>query len=114
MAWGVATFNTALCLREQGRPREAIALLEELLESKLDDRDPSGYLMDLHQNYHHRACLAISACYEALGDFRSAVRYAVLARDRYRYYTGCGNCMMQARHELAEKIARLEAAAGGQ
>jgi hypothetical protein len=107
-AWGVAVFNLGVGLREQHRYREAIAQFETLLGSSLDDRDPSGYLMEAYQNYHHRACVEVSACHEGLGDYPSALRFAVLARDAYPYQTWCGTCEEEAHKELADRIARLE------
>jgi len=59
--------------------------LESLLVSGVNDRDPSGNLMEAYQNYRHRACLEISSCHEEAGDREAALRYAVLARDRYPY-----------------------------
>jgi tetratricopeptide (TPR) repeat protein len=107
-AWGLAIYNTGIHERDQGRYGEAITRFESLLGSGLDDRDPSGYLMEAYQNYHHQACLQMSVCYEALGDYPSALRFAVLARDAYPYQSWCGTCLMEAGQALHERIQRLE------
>jgi tetratricopeptide (TPR) repeat protein len=109
-AWGVATFNMGVCLREQGRQREAIARFESLLGSSVNDYEPSGYLMEAYKGYRHRACLEISSCCEEAGDREATLRYALLARDRYPYRSWCGTCMMESRRELQERIDRLELA----
>jgi tetratricopeptide (TPR) repeat protein len=107
-AWGVALFNTGLDLREQHRYPEAIARFETLLASRLDDAAGTGNLMRTSQNYHHNACLQLSHCYESLGDRAAALRYAILARDRYHFVTWCGTCQLDAERHLQLLIDRLE------
>jgi tetratricopeptide (TPR) repeat protein len=107
-AWGAATFNVGQYMRERHRYHEAILRFKSLLGSSLDDRDPSGYLMEAYQNYHHAACLQISASYEDLGNYRTALRYGVLARDRYPYQSWCGTCLSEAAESLDKQIKRLE------
>ena len=104
--------NAGIADREGGRHREAIAWFETLLGSGVCDRDPSPNLMEVYRNYRHRACLEISACYEALGETASALRYAVLARDSYPYQSWCVTCQRSAAKEVAERIGRLEGRAG--
>jgi Tetratricopeptide repeat len=107
-AWGMALFNTGLYYQKQERYHEAIRHFEILLASGLDDRDPTRYLMEAYQNYHHRACLEISACYEGLDDFPSALKYAFLARDVHPYQSWCATCRWSIRAALDARIARLE------
>ncbi len=107
-AWGPAVFNTGLAHRKQGRYREAIASFERLPDSSVNDLEPTGELMEAYRNYRHQACLQISGCYEDLGDYPSALRYALLARDRYPYRSWCGTCQMGADAALAARIKRLE------
>lgn len=107
-AWGVAVFNLGHCLRERLQYHEAIARLETLLSSSLDDHDPSGRLMEAYQNYHHLACLEISECYAGLKDYPAALRYAVLARDTYPYRSWCGTCCWSAAEQLRQRIEQLE------
>jgi tetratricopeptide (TPR) repeat protein len=109
-AWGVAVFNTGVYYKERGRYQEAITRFESLLGSKVNDRDPSRNLMQVYQNYRDLACLEISSCYEELEDYRSALRYAVLARDAYPFQSWCGNCRYEAKLNLAQRIKRLEEA----
>jgi hypothetical protein len=107
-AWGVAVFDSGLRHRRRGQPRQAIALFERLLDGPVDDRDPTGYLMEAYQNYRHRACLEISACHEALNDYPEALRFALLARDKHPYESWCGTCLLEAHEGLRERIRRLE------
>src|SRR4051812_44421268 len=83
------------------------------LGSGVNDCDPSGNLMEAYRNYRHRACLEISMCHEEEGDREAALRYAVLARDRYPYRSWCGTCLMDSKATLRERIERLERADGG-
>jgi len=39
-----------------------------LLDSSVNDLEPSGFLMEAYRNYRHQACLQLSGCYEDLGD----------------------------------------------
>jgi Tetratricopeptide repeat len=108
LAWGPAVFNSGLAHHKKGRHREAIALFERLLNSSVNDLEPGGRLMEAYQNYRHQACLQLSRCHEDLGDFPSALRYALLARDRYPYRSWCGTCQMSANTALKAQIERLE------
>ena len=107
-AWGPAVFNSGLAHRERGRYREAIAVFDRLLDSSVNDLEPSGILMEAYRNYRHQACLQLSRCYEDLGDHPSALRCALLARDRYPYRSWCGNCQMEANAALRSQIEHLE------
>src|SRR5262249_27472306 len=88
-------------------------LLQELLASDLNDTDPTPFLMNPYQNYHHSACMALVDCYERQGDFRTALRYARLGRDVYRFQSWCGTCLAESARSLPRRIARLELKVGG-
>jgi tetratricopeptide (TPR) repeat protein len=107
-AWGSSLYNLGLDLKWQHRYPEAIAHFEKLLASRLDDREGTRNLMVTSQNYHHNACLQLSACYAAQKDRDGALRYALLARDVYRYVSWCGTCQMDAVERLQQWIDRLE------
>jgi tetratricopeptide (TPR) repeat protein len=107
-AWGVAVFDSGLCERRRGHYREAIGRFELILPAPLDDRLPGGNLMEAYQNFHHDACVQLSGCYEELGDYGAALRYARLARDTYPFESWCGTCLMQERAALRERIDSLE------
>lgn len=105
-AWGSALFNTALDLRTRKCYREAILRFEELLGSGVDGCAFRGNLMQPYQNFHNNACLEISFCYEALGDYPSALRFALLARDKYPLKSMFGT--LDYYQDLKERIDRLE------
>jgi tetratricopeptide (TPR) repeat protein len=107
-AWGVAVFNSGLCERRRGHYREAIGRFELILPAPLDDRLPSGNLMEAYLNFHHNACVQLSGCYEELRDYGAALHYALLARDTYPYESWCGTCLIQEGAALSERIDRLE------
>jgi tetratricopeptide (TPR) repeat protein len=112
--WGAAVNNCGWLHEERGRYAEAIPFFQMLLDSDLDDRTPNPHLMDMYRNYHHRACLHLSTCFEKLGDVARALDYARLARDRYPYQSWCLTCRSFAARDLGRRIARLEAIQAGQ
>jgi tetratricopeptide (TPR) repeat protein len=107
-AWGASLYNLGLELKWQHRYPEAIAHFEKLLASRLDDREGTRNFMVTSQNYHHNACLQLSACYAAQKDRDGALRYAFLARDVYPYTSWCGTCEMHAEERVQRWIGRLE------
>jgi tetratricopeptide (TPR) repeat protein len=107
-SWGCATFNSAFCHQKQGEFQQAMAYYEELLSSELNDKDHSGNLMSPYQNYHHSACVQLSACCEAMEDYPVALHYARLAQTRYPYRSWCGTCHGSAARALHRRIERLE------
>ena len=110
--WGKAAFNSGLALRQLGRPKEAIVLLERLLCSDVEDREPGGHIMEAFRNYRHRACLEISTSYQQLKDYDKALDYALMGRDTHRFQTWCGTCAMSSRAALRARIERLAKLAG--
>jgi hypothetical protein len=106
-------YCTGIYERDRGRRDEALARFRSLLGGGLDDPDPSGYLMDVYQNYRYAACLEIASYYEALGDYPTALRFAVRARDRFPFRAGCGTFQMEINQALRQRIQRLEQLAKG-
>jgi hypothetical protein len=112
-AWGKAVYLIGIYERDRGRRDEALARFRSLLGSGLDDPDPSGYLMDVFQEYRQEACLEIASYYEALGDYPTALRFVVRARDTFHLGVGCGTCQMEIILAIDERIQRLEQLAKG-
>jgi hypothetical protein len=63
--------------------------------------------METNRNYSNRSAMAISQCYEAMGQFSPALRYAWLAKTKYRYYSWCGTCYNSANFAMNKRIAYL-------
>jgi hypothetical protein len=63
--------------------------------------------METNRNYSNRSALVISECYEAMGRFGAALRYAWLAKTKYRYYSWCGTCYGSANFAMNKRIAYL-------
>ena len=87
--------------------RKAISYFDEVLQSHPNDREPGGNIMETNRNYSYRSALAISQCYEAMGGFGAALRYAWLAKTKYPYYSWCGTCYNNANFALNKRIAYL-------
>jgi tetratricopeptide (TPR) repeat protein len=107
-AWGKAIFNTGMVYKEQHRYEEAIGHFERLFPSHVDDHESGAGLMEVYRNYRHRACLEISSCYEARGDYAAALHHARRAKTEYRYQSWCLTCRASAGRELAKRIECLE------
>jgi tetratricopeptide (TPR) repeat protein len=104
----MAQYNVGIVLKEREEYDEAIAEFFKLLSSNVDDRDPGADIMEAYRNYRHKAALRISECYEGKHDFRRAIEYALLARDKHQYHTWCGTCAKSAEDALTKRIERLE------
>jgi hypothetical protein len=106
-SWGKATYNIGLgylCMEEY---EEAIPYFEEILESDVDDLEPGQCVMEAYRNYRYKSCLQISYCYERLEDLDTALKYSILARDKYPYQSWCGTCQMYEDESLNYQIKRL-------
>jgi tetratricopeptide (TPR) repeat protein len=105
--WPKAVFNLGLLeSRRKNFPR-AIAFFNEVLQSHPNDKEPGGNLTETNRNYSFRSAMAISECYEAMGAYRLALRYAWLAKTKYPYYSWCGTCLANANRGVNQRIAYL-------
>ena len=104
---GKASFNLGLTLKAEKKFPEAIQVFEGILTSAVDDREPGEGLMEEFMNYRHRACLQISMCQYALGDFAKALSYVELARDKHTYAAHCATCAKGAQAEIEGRLAAL-------
>lgn len=107
LEWPKAVFNLGLLeYRRYNFPR-AITYFDAVLQARPDDKEPGGNLMQTNRNYSNRSAMAISECYEAMGQFGPALRYAWLAKTKYRYYSWCGTCYGSASVAMNKRIAYL-------
>ena len=96
-----------IALRGQGDNTGALRYFDAVLEAHPNDKEPGGNLMQTNRNYSNRSAMAISECYEEMGQFRPALRYAWLAKTKYRYYSWCGTCISSANFAMNKRIAYL-------
>ena len=108
--WGVASFNLALNLRAQKKFDESIQVLREILDSKLNDKDPGSNIMENYQNYHYKACLEISYTYEVKRNFAKALEYMELARSKYKYVSHCPTCAENAQKDWDAQVNAIKSA----
>ena len=106
-SWPKAIFNLGLVQMERKNYPRAIAYFEQVIQSHPNDAEPGSHLMQTNQNYSHRSALEISVCYENMGDYRKALEFARLAKNRYTYVSWCGTCQMTDRRQLQARIAYL-------
>ncbi|ADE53605.1 hypothetical protein Caka_0580 [Coraliomargarita akajimensis DSM 45221] len=106
--WGMASFNLGINLRYQEKYMEAIGVFEEVLKSKLNDRDPAPNIMEHFMNYHYKACMEISYNYELLRKYTDALTYMELAKTRYKFQDTCGTCFEQIDAEWVARVKHLE------
>ena len=105
--WPKAMFNLGLLEYKRSNFSEAIGYFDAVLNSHPNDKEPGGNLMETNRNYSNRSAIAISQCYEAMGQFSPALRYAWLAKTKYRYYSWCGTCYSSANLAMNKRIAYL-------
>jgi tetratricopeptide (TPR) repeat protein len=105
--WPKAVFNLGLLEYRRNNLRQAIAYFNQVLQAQPNDKEPGGNIMETNRNYSNRSALAISQCYEAMGAYGSALRYARLAQTKYPYYSWCGTCYNNANFALNKRIVYL-------
>ena len=105
--WPKAMFNLGLLEYKRSNFPQAIRYFDAVLKSHPNDKEPGGNLMETNRNYSNRSAMAISQCYEAMGQFSPALRYAWLAKTKYRYYSWCGTCYSSANFAMNKRIAYL-------
>jgi tetratricopeptide (TPR) repeat protein len=105
--WPRAVFNLGLLEYKRNNLRQAVTYFDEVLQSHPNDKEPGGSIMETNRNYSFRSAMAVSQCYEAMGEFSSALRYAWLAKTKYRYYSWCGTCINGANFAVNKRIAYL-------
>ena len=105
--WPKAVFNLGLLEYRRNNFPQAISYFEAVLQSRPNDKEPGWNLMETNRNYSNRSAMAISQCYEAMGQFSPALRYAWLAKTKYRYYSWCGTCYNSANFAMNKRIAYL-------
>ena len=103
----MVSFNLGITLRLNSKYNESIIIFEEILKSKLNDRDPAPSLMEHFRNYHYKACLEISYNYEKLKDYKKALEYMNLAKTKYQFQDICGTCFEQAKKEIESRVKFL-------
>jgi tetratricopeptide (TPR) repeat protein len=105
--WPKAVFNLGLLEYRRNNFAQAISHFDAVLQSHPNDKEPGGNLIETNRNYSNRSAMAISQCYEAMGQFGPALRYAWLAKTKYRYYSWCGTCYSNANFAMNKRIAYL-------
>ena len=105
--WPKAMFNLGLLEYKRSNFPGAIGYFDAVLNSHPNDKEPGGNLMETNRNYSNRSAIGISQCYEAMGQFSPALRFAWLAKTKYRYYSWCGTCYSSANFAMNKRIAYL-------
>jgi len=105
--WPKAVFNLGILEYSRKNFPQAISYFEAVLQSHPNDKEPAGSLMETNRNYSNRSAMAISHCYEAIGQFTPALRYAWLAKTKYRYCSWCGTDYSSANFAMNKRIAYL-------
>jgi len=90
--WGVAVYNQGVKLQQAGYPSAARAKFNEILSSRLNDREPGATLMETNRNYRHRAAVMIAVGYRSEFVYPLAYRWQLRAADSYPYWSWCGTC----------------------
>jgi tetratricopeptide (TPR) repeat protein len=100
-AWPEAVFNLGILCKEKKQYMEATALFNTLLESKSKD-------MAAYREYSHSSALELSQCYEALGDYTNALKWAREAQTRYPSQSMCGTGAQEEKQLNEQRIGELQ------
>lgn len=103
---GMSQFNIGVFLTDQlGRHDEGAKEFTALIASKVDDRDPTGYLMSPFRNYRYQAWRMISTCHEKQG--RRGLALEACWRMKAAYATHCGTCQQQMEAGFVKRVDAL-------
>lgn len=105
--WAKVVFNHGLSLSKLKRHDDAIKEFKKILTSDVDDTEPAPNLMEAYRNYRYSVCLQIARNYELSGRYADALKYSVLARDRFIYQSWCGTCLQMASEKLDRQIVEF-------
>jgi tetratricopeptide (TPR) repeat protein len=100
-AWPEAVFNLGILCKEKKQYIEAIALFNTLLESR--SKDSAAY-----RDYLHSSALELSQCYEALGNYTNALKWAREAQTRYPSQSMCGTGAQEEKQHNEQRIGELQ------
>jgi len=103
-----ALLNVGGLLQSQGKYHEAIRVYRQIVPA--DQETPAkreSSEISFEGNGRHYACVRISVCFEALGEYSEAARYAQLARHQYREWDFCGVYLGWKEDQLDKRIAVL-------
>ena len=105
--WPKAVYNLGLLEMDRRNFPVAIEYFHAVIDSHPNDREEGGDITETNRNYTFRSAMAISECYESMGRYRDALRYARLAKTRYPFYSWCGTCTAGVSRMLNKRIAYL-------
>jgi len=111
LAWPKAVYALGLRKERLGDYSGAILYFQDVIGSHPNASRTyvSQDVMEDYRNYSNYSAIQISACYERLENYRSALYWAWLARFRYRYVSWCSTCEKQAVSRTNKRIASLSA-----
>jgi len=112
--WGDAQYSAGLVLQEQQKYDEAIAAFGAIFPSHVNDYDLSVGSSDDYKNYRFKSALRTSECYSSKKDFKKAIEFAEMARDRYIVASYCKTCLHEAKESVNQRIAGLKAKAAAE
>jgi hypothetical protein len=97
--WGTTTFNQGALLQEAGYGQAAAKVLLALIESEVNDQDPSGNLTETYQNYRSHAASLIAMTYRDRGNMPMLYYWRYKTAQLYPYQSWCGTCLESYRSE---------------
>jgi len=106
--WAMTSNNLGINLRVQKKYKDSIKVLSEILNRKLNNRDPGPHIMEPYRNYHYNACIEISRSYLGAGDYNNAIKYMKLTRKRYVFQTDSGTSANMSKDFIDGSIEYLE------
>jgi len=105
-----ALYGLGAVLQEEQKYDAAMAEYTKIFSSNANENllDPES--SEDFPNFRFKAARGISECYEAKKDFKKALEYALMARDRYKFVSYCKDCMFKTRQNIETRVKQLEEA----
>ena len=108
--YGDALYGLGLVLQDEQRYEAAMAEYARIFSSNANEDILDLESSEDYPNYRFKAALRISECCEEMKDFRKALEYALLARDRYKFVSYCKDCTIKTRQNIEKRVKQLEQA----
>lgn len=110
--WGRCVYNAGVLYSRLGVPKQAIATLERVFPSKVNDLEPGSHLMEAYRNYRYNAAIQIGEAYKQLWNFPMSYVWHRRAASRYMYRSWCGTCAAGERRAQSRRLLLVSLEAG--
>jgi hypothetical protein len=108
VVWGKATYNIGIAYMDQKEYKKAIPYFNDVINSDKNDFKSEPLTYPTYNGYRHESCKRISECFEKLGNYDVALKYANLAENKYEDVRWFEPLLTIESEPLRSKIQRLK------